>query len=109
MGAYGGGYGAPGAPPYGAPRGAAGYGMPPAASYRAPATPSADTGPTRQEMENRIKDLEKRLEDMEAKNRENVPAPKPTSRPPTSYQYYSGDQTPASASKYPFRPMDLGR
>jgi hypothetical protein len=60
-------------------------------------------------MAQRIKELEQRLEDMETKNRETLPAPQPTTPPPTSYQYYSGDQTPASASQYPFRPMDLGR
>jgi hypothetical protein len=108
-GGYTGGYGAPAAPYAAPPSTAAGYGMAQAPGYRTPAVASTDTGPTREEMENRIKDLEKRLEDMEAKNRENVPAPQPTSPPPTSYQYYSGDQTPTSAAKYPFRPLDLGR
>jgi hypothetical protein len=58
-------------------------------------------------MENRIQELEKRLEEMEVKSLATPPAPEPTSPPPSSYQYYSGDQTPASA--YPFRPMDLGK
>ena len=61
-------------------------------------------------MENRIQELEQRLQEMEAKNQAAVPAPQPTTPPPSSYQYYSGDQTPTqSASQYPFRPMDLGR
>ena len=100
-------YGAPGA--YGAPA-APGYGAPAAPGYGAPAAPvygAQSAGePSRQEMEGRIQELEQRLQEMEAKNRAAVPAPQPTTPPPSSYQYYSGDQTPSS---YPFRPMDLGR
>lgn len=71
-----------------------------------PYTP-ADSGPTRAEMEGRIQELEKRLQEMEAKSRAAEPAPQPTTPPPASYQYYSGDQT--QPQSYPFRPMDLGR
>ena len=100
-------YGAPGA--YGAPA-APGYGAPAAPGYGAPAAPAYGAQsagePSRQEMEGRIQELEQQLQEMEAKNRAAVPAPQPTTPPPSSYQYYSGDQTPSS---YPFRPMDLGR
>lgn len=59
-------------------------------------------------MESRIQELEQRLQEMETSSQKAVPAPQPTTPPPNSYQYYSGDQSP-TATKYPFRPMELGR
>lgn len=91
-----------------APR--SGYSVPrQVTGYAAPAPQPSSGGPSREEMARRIKELENRLEDMETKNRQSVPAPQPTTPPPATYQYYSGDQTPQASSQYPFRPMDLGR
>lgn len=87
-------YGVPGAAQ------APGYGT----TYAPPST-NASEGPSRAEMAGRIEELEQRLREMEANARAAAPAPEPTTPPPSSYQYYSGDQTPA----YPFRPMDLGK
>ncbi len=115
---YGYGYGAPpaGAPAYGRAPGAygaptaPGYAAPAAPSYGAPAAPAYEAAstdePSRQDMQDRIQELEQQLQEMEARNPAAVPAPQPTTPPPTTYEYYSGDQTPSS---YPFRPMDLGR
>jgi hypothetical protein len=75
--------------------------------YPAPVANSQASGePSKEEMARRIKELENRLEDMEAKNRQSIPAPQPTTPPPSSYQYYSGDQTPGATTQYPFRPMN---
>ncbi|KOR32058.1 hypothetical protein TI05_09665 [Achromatium sp. WMS3] len=74
-----------------------------------PASASPKQSPSRAEMAHRIKQLEERLEDMEAKNRQAVQAPQPVSPPPTSYQYYSGDQTPQATTQYPFRPLNNKR
>jgi hypothetical protein len=129
---YGAPYGAPlpygGAPGYASPMPGGAYapapgyyqGYAPAGSVNRPLgapvsqgyqTPSYNTqtpsGPSRAEMEDRIQELELRLQDMEAKAQAATHAPQPTSPPPTSYQYYSGDQTPSPS--YPFRPMDLGK
>lgn len=110
-------YGAPSAGYY--PQAAPGYGMPPtgypAPGYAAPAAPSysaptAQADPSREQMEQRIDELERRLEAAESKQRATPP---PSSPPPSSYPYYSGDQTPPAApagneSPYPFRPLNLG-
>jgi hypothetical protein len=55
-------------------------------------------------MAERIRKLEDRIQQMEAERQTTSGAP--TTPPPASYQYYSGDQTP---TKYPFRPLDLGK
>lgn len=64
---------------------------------------------SKKQMESYIKELEARLEKIEAKNRQNVYAPKPATPSTNTNQYYSGDQLFNNATQYPFRPLDNER
>jgi len=71
-----------------------------------PATAAPTSSLSKDEMANRIKELEARLEAMEIKNRHTIVAPKTA----TSSSNYSKDQIfNETTSQYPFRPLELER
>lgn len=65
--------------------------------------------PSREQMSQRIRELEKRLEEIEAQNRKTPPTAPPATPPASTYEYYPVDQTPKDISNYPFRPLDGSR
>lgn len=104
--------------PYGIPY-AIPYTVPHWNNYPPPVTPTLPNSPpvtvdtedfttrySKDQMAHRIKELETRLEEIEANNRPSIS--KPATPSSKVYPSYSGDQTfDNTKSAYPFRPLDL--